>query len=506
MRKKIIAFLLAALLAGWAVMLGVQKRTAHDAPAAPLPTAAASGSAAPSASGSASAAADASGAASAPAASGSAAAPTSGSASGSADAGAPKLMDRPLRVVTLGWDLAAPGLLANGGAEPSATSELSAAGLDVRIAVANAASGLEAALARGGEDKEGADVAILPLPTFVAAYERLRALSLDMFFVVGWSRGREAVAAPKAEWPTKGEVKLAGAAGDPATFLALWALDLGGVPASQVKLLAPSTAASEAPFAAVDRSTPLPADASRGALLLTTADAPRLIPYVAVAPRGLVEQRSRALTAWAGAWLAGARKLAQDAPAGARAVAATKGAPEPIALLQTLGQSAPATLADNVRAAGLSGRGAITLDTLFLRAWAIWRAASVLATPSPEVAPVATGVIASLARAEPGQAAAAPDDKPRDAPAGAKPLITYRQTDAKPDEAELVATAGLLAGVFERAPLRLGVSAGGSIDKNRTKKIIDDATGRFGLAPGRVTPAAKAVPLTSASIEVLAVP
>ncbi len=499
MRKKIIAFLLAALLIGWGVMLAVQKRTSHQAPAAPAPAAATSAAASASGSGAAS------GSAAAP--QGSASAPASASASGTGDPGKPKLMDRPLRVVTLGWDLAAPGILANGGAEPSATSDLAAAGLDVRIAVSQGAAGLEAALARGGDDKDGADVAILPLPTFVAAYERLRALSLDMFFVVGWSRGREAVAAPKGEWPSKGDVKLAGSAGDPATFLALWALDLGGVPAGQVKLAAPNASAADAPFAAVDRSTPLPADASRGTLLLTTADAPRLIPYVAVAPRGLIEQRSRALTAWAGAWLAGARKLAQDAPAGARTVGATKGAPEPIALLQTLGQSAPATLADNVRAAGLSGRGAITLETLFQRTWAIWRAASVLATPSPETAPVSTGIISALARAEPGQAAAAPDDgKTREAGAGAKVLITYRQPDGKADEAALVATAGLLAGVFERAPLRLGVNVAGSIDKNRTKKVIDDAVGRFGLLAGRITPSAKAVPQSAASIEVLGVP
>lgn len=502
MRRRIIAFVLAALLIGWGVMLAMQKRAAHQAPAAPLPAPAA----AASASASGSAAASGAGSAGDPAGSGAASSSSaSASASGAADGGAPKLMDRPLRVVALGWDLAAPGLLANGGAEPSEKSELSAAGLDVHITVASGASGLEAALARGGEDKEGADVGVLPLPAFVAAYERLRALSLDMFFVVGWSRGREAVAAAKAEWPSKGEVKLAGAAGDPATFLALWAFDLGGVPPGQVKLASPSAAPADAPYAAVDRSNPLPADSARSALLLTTADAPRLIPYVAVAPRGIIEMRSRALSAWASAWLAGARKLAQDAPAGARAVAATKGAPEPIALLQTLGQSAPATLADNVRAAGLSGRGAITLDALFQRTWAIWRAASVLATPSPDVAPVATGIISSLARAEPGQAAAAPDEKPRDAGAGAKVLITYRQTDAKPDEDALVATAGLLAGVFERAPLRLGVGSG-AVDGKRTKKVIDDATGRFGLIAGRITPATKTVPLTSAAIEVLAVP
>lgn len=500
MRKKVVVALLSVLLAGWTVMLVLQKRAEHAAPAAPVPTA----EPAASASGSAAASGALAGSAASATPNGSAIPP--GSASGAADAGPPKLMDRPLRVTTLGWDLAAPGVLANGGAEPAPASDFSKAGIDVRIAVASSGASLEASLARGGEDKEGADIAILPLPTFVASYERLRALSLDMFFVVGWSRGREAIAAAKPEWPSKGDVKLAGSAGDPATFLALWAFDLGGVPASQVKIAGPSANASEAPFAAVDRSSPLPADASRSALLLTTADAPRLVPFVAVAPRGLIEQRSRALTAWAGAWLAGARKLSQDAPGGARTIAATKGAPEPLALLQTLGQSAPATLADNVRLAGLSGRSAVTLETLFQRAWSLWRGASVLATPSPEAAPVSTGIISALARAEPGLAGATPDEaKPQEPTPSAKVLITYRQTDAKLDDAALVTTAGFLAGVFERAPLRLGVNAGGAIDKARTKKVIDDTLGRFGLAPGRITPAAKSLPQTAAFIEVLSV-
>ena len=498
MRKKVVVALLSVLLLGWTVMLTLQKRAEHAAPAAPVPTAD------PAASASGSARAPASTAGSAVPPNGSATPP--GSASGAASASTPKLMDRPLRVTALGWDLAAAGVLANGGVDPAPAGEFAKAGLDVHIAVASSGSSLEAALARGGEDKDGADVAILPLPTFVASYERLRALSLDMFFVIGWSRGREAIASAKAEWPSKGDVKLAGAAGDPATFLALWAFDLGGVPASQVKLLGPSTSATDAPYAAVDRSSPLPADASRSALLLTTADAPRLVPFVAVAPRGLIEQRSRALTAWAGAWLAGARKLSQDAPAGARTIAATKGAPEPLALLQTLGQSAPATLADNVRMAGLSGRSAVTLETLFQRSWALWRAASVLATPSPEAAPVSTGIISALARAEPGLAAATPDDvKPQQPAPSAKVLLAYRQPDGKLDDTALVTTAGFLAGVFERAPLRLGVNAGGAIDKARTKKVIDDTLGRFGLAPTRITPAAKSLPQSSAFIEVLGV-
>ncbi len=244
----------------------------------------------------------------------------------------------------------------------------------------------------------------------------------------------------------------------------------------------------------------------RDALLLTTADAPRLVPYVAVAPRGFIEQRSRALSAWAGAWLAGSRKLTRDPPGGARTVSSTKGAPEPISLLQTLGQSTPATLADNVRAMGLSGRSAVTLDRLFQRSWTLWRGASLLATPAPDQAPVSTGVVSSLARAEPSEAAGGDDEKPRDVGPSPKTLITYRQPDGKLDEAALIANAGLLAGVFERAPLRIAVNAGGSVDKAKTKKMIDDATGRFGLSQGRLVAATKAIPGAAATIEVLTAP
>lgn len=502
MRKKIILVVLSLLLVGWGVMLGLQKRASHQAPAVSAPSQ-------PSSSSSGSASASASGSASAPS-SGSASASGSGvasaSPSGDPDAGAPKLMDRPLRVTTLGWDIAAPGLLANGGADPAAKSDFSAAGLEVHIAPTDSTATLEAALARGGEDKEGADIAILPLPTFVASYERLRALSLDMFFVTGWSRGHDAIVGAKAEWPTKGEVKVAAIAGSPATFVAMWAFDLQGIAPAQIKIVSPSEPASGAPFAAIDRSGQLARDPMRAALLLTTADAPHLVPYVAVAPRGLIETRTKALITWAGAWLAGARKLTQDPPAGARTVSSTKGAPEPIALLQTLGQSQPATLADNVRIVGLSGRSAVTLERLFQKSWALWRAASLLATPPPDAAPVSTGVISALARSEPGQAAGGDDDKPRDVGASAKTLITYRQADGKLDETSLIESLGFLAGVFERAPLRLAITAGGAVDKARTKKLIDDATGRFGLAPGRILPATKSVPGTAAAIEVLTAP
>ncbi len=124
MRKKIILTLLSLLLVGWGVMIGLQKRAAHEAPAVAAPSPASSSSASASASSSASPPGSGSGSALAPPGSGSAVAPPPGS--GGPDAGAPKLMDRPLRVTALGWDLAAPGLLANGGADPAPASDFAA--------------------------------------------------------------------------------------------------------------------------------------------------------------------------------------------------------------------------------------------------------------------------------------------------------------------------------------------------------------------------------------------
>ncbi|PKN39681.1 MAG: hypothetical protein CVU63_14755, partial [Deltaproteobacteria bacterium HGW-Deltaproteobacteria-20] len=44
-----------------------------------------------------------------------------------------KLMDRPLRVVGLGWDLIAPGVLVNDGLAPAPSSAFSREGIDVHL-------------------------------------------------------------------------------------------------------------------------------------------------------------------------------------------------------------------------------------------------------------------------------------------------------------------------------------------------------------------------------------
>jgi hypothetical protein len=492
-RVKIVLGLLLVLFVGTGALLASRERLDHQAPA---PPALASASASPSAS--------------APAASASAPAP-SGSASAAADAGPVRYFDRPLRVIALGWDLAAPAILANGGLDGAADSDFSAAGLDVRVSAVDALASIESALARGGADKDGADIAVMPFCSLIAAYEQIRALSPEAFFVVGFSRGREALVSMKDTLPgpevdLKKGVAMAGLPGDPATFLGLYALDQNGVPPSAVRLVPPGTGKPEdAPLAAVDRGV-VPLDSARRNVLLTTADASRLVPFVAVAQHGLVEKHRDGLTAWARVWLESARKLAEDPPAAARQIAAAPGAPEPITLLKRLGDTAPASLTDNARLVGLSGRRALSLDVLFQESWRLWRGAGVLATPAPESAPISDAVIASLVRNNP--ALVKPPrfgiKGPPESGDKQKVLLTFRQPEGKLDEAALVNSAALLADVFERSALRVSVGKAG-LDAAATKKLIDGVEQRFDLGPGRLVPAKKLVPRAVAAVEVLAV-
>jgi hypothetical protein len=373
---------------------------------------------------------------------------SSADASAAEDAGPLRLLDRPLRVVAIGWDLAAPGLLVNGGPAPNAKSEFSAAGVEMHLASVDSMQAVEVAMARGGADKDGADVAIVAMPELVSSYERLRALSPEIFFVVGFSRGREAVVASRDALPTppvKGDVHLAAVPGSTASFVALFVLDTAGIPPSGVQFVSPTSKVDDAPLAAIDRGVTDPASGGRPNLLLTTADMPRLVPFVAVAQRGMLEKNGRALAAWARVWLEGTQKLAADAPTAARQIAATQGAPDPLSLLKRLGEVTPATLGDNVRMAGLSGRGALTLDRLFERTWQLFRGADVLATPIPEAVPVSSGVIASIARSSPGlvdpQAArmgGGPEGGPKKTEGGAaekgKSILVFRQPEGKFDE------------------------------------------------------------------------
>jgi hypothetical protein len=400
---------------------------------------------------------------------------------GKGDAAKPAPLTRTLRTVALGWEFLAPGVIAN-DAPDGKPSDFKHAGLDVSFANATNVDDLESALAKGGGEATGADIAIMPLSSYVASYERLRALSLDVFFVVGWSHGREALygqsSSALAKLPAAGTVKVAAAPGKPETFLALFLLDLEGVPASRIELVDP---ASHAPLAAIFRSSHQHAT---GKLLLTSADTPQLMPLVAVAPRGFIAAHGGELERWTRAWLGGVKRLADDVPAGGRLVATLPGAPPVVGIIEALGQIEFATLRENAVAVGLAGRGAITLEQSFTTTWRIWREAGVLTTPAPEVVPLHTGIVASLARTNPATAAEQPR-KPSAATASDKRpevLLVVRGPAGKLDTDAWIERVGFLAMVFQRQPLRVSIKG----DGKATLLVADGARDRFNLPPSQI--------------------
>jgi len=411
----------------------------------------------------------------------------------------PPALRRTLRTVALGWEFLTPGVIANGGSTPGAVSSYKMAGLDTSFLNAPSIEDVESALAKGGAVAGGADIAILPLSSYVASYERLRALAPEVVFVVGWSRGREAFYGKDAGTLTKlaasGTIKIAGAAGQPETFLALFVLDLAGVPASRVELVARD---AKVPLSATFRTTN---QKPPGKLLVTSADLPHLMPIVAVAPHGFIKAHASELETWGRIWLTGVTRLQADVPDGGRQVASISGAPPVLQIIEALGQIEFASLRENAAAAGLSGRGALTLDEIFRTTWRIWRDTGVITTPPPEVVPLHTGVIASLVRTEPN-AAAVDAPRPRTPSVGGKRpevLLVVKAPAGKLDAEAFVTRIGFLAGVFDRLPLRISVKD----DPKTATLLMEMARDRFGLRPTQLSTAKRVPAGASAAIEVL---
>lgn len=395
---------------------------------------------------------------------------------------------RPLRVTALGWELLGPGVIANDGLAPGATSEFARVGLAVELSVAHTPDELAARLARGGGVSDGADVVLVPLPTFVASYEQLRALTPEVFFVIGWSHGRDALAADHDDVlldadDRAGTVQLVGTPGQPATLLSLFALAEVGVDIDRVELISPlSEQAKHAPLRAFERSLQSPVGATLDAreLVLTSADAPRLIPMVAVAPAGFVRSNTDDLARFARVWLTGVEQLRADVPEAARRIAAQDGAPEAVALLEMMGYVSFADLADAVRLAGLSGRGAVSLEVLFQRSWSLWREVGVLSTPAPEHAPLDNSVVARVALGEGAPVVFARQEPTR---AGERAILVHRlPADRAIDEQALIDEIGFLAGSFARAEIELSVRK----DKQASRRIVAEAIDRYDLDPDHV--------------------
>jgi hypothetical protein len=413
-----------------------------------------------------------------------------------------------LRITSLGWDLVAAGAALAGADGKTAPA--------MELAPESQLDALEARLARGGGDPQGADVAVLPLPAFVVSYERLRALEPRAFLVVGFSRGREEVRGAFLKPPAAGdEVKIVAFApatategnartwgSESATVAGVFALDLLGVAPSRLKFLAPGTDGKAAPYAALVRGAP---DERR--LAFSTADASRLVPIVAVAPKSVVEARTKELTAFGTAWLDGLGRAGKDAPAVARRLAAKEnlplaagvgGAPEAVHLVERLGQLEAATPA--TQHSMFVGTTPVTLTTLAQRTWTLARGSGLTSVAAPDPLPLDPRVAKAIA--PPPVTPAKPGGEPGALPANATPLALYRETGAAADAASVASQLGFLGGVFERAVFRVTAKGG---DK-AARAIADAAIEKHGLAANRVGTAAAEPQGAFAAIEILSPP
>ena len=438
------------------------------------------------------------------------------------EAAPPKPTERPLRVAALGWELVAAGVALT-------APDGGAIGPALELAPEATLEAVEARLARGGNDPVGADIAVLPLPAFVLAYDRLRALDPRAFVVVGFSRGREEVhAAPGAllkSPPAADEVKLvalgpataadatARAAGsESATMLGLFALDLLGVAPARVRLVAPGAPeAKAAPFAAIVRGA-----TDERKLALSSADASRFVPIVAIAPKAQLDSSEAKMRDFARAWLEGIDRAGKDASNVARRLANKEalplaagvgGAPEAISLLERLGQIVPAGLAPQRSLMGAAAKGAVTLEALTQRQWTLARACGLTSGAAPSPLPVDDRIVTVIAPAPAAPSHESAGDAGADAgtfaalPAGTTPLVAYR-ADPTSDAATVVAQIGFLAGVFERAAFRVTAKGG---DK-AARAMAAAARDRFDLPASRLATAAGEPAGAFAVVEVLALP
>lgn len=406
--------------------------------------------------------------------------------------------EKPIRVAALGWELVAAGVDMKSPA--------------VELAPETALDAVEARLARGGNDSQGADVALVPLPAFVASYERLRALEPRIFLVVGFSRGREEVHANAGALlkppPGADEVKIVAlgpstsadanmkqAGSESATVLGLFALDLLGVAPARLRMVPTgSEAAKTAPFSAIVRGA-----SDERKLAFSSADASRLIPIVAVAPKATIDARGKALEDWSKAWLEGLARAGKDAPAVARRLATKDnvtfaagvgGAPEALHLVERLGQ---------IEAA----KSNVPLDALVSRTWQLARAGGLTTSAAPDPLPID-------ARATAGQAKPAPATGDADAgagafgpvPAGATPLVLYRAVDTAADANAVAAQIGFLSGVFERAIFRVSAKGGDKAAKN----IAGIARDKYEVPVTRLATVAAEPQGAFAAVEILAPP
>ncbi|MFT5359091.1 MAG: hypothetical protein ACI9KE_006334, partial [Polyangiales bacterium] len=259
-----------------------------------------------------------------------------------------------LRVVGLGAESIAPGIVAGGGLNSTDESEFAEGLLDVRLRKVAEVSAAERALSLGGDADDGAHLLVLPLPSFVASYERLRALDPRIIAVAGWSQGRDALYGPARDSLMQSRrsrrsaaVGLCADLGTPESFFALYLLELSGTSVPDVNIQERCGSG----FRAHDRSGSTNNDLGSGRLIATSADASTLVPWVIIAPGSLFEgeEAREMLKRWLHGWFEGVREIREHAAESARMIASATNS-DPVHILQHLGQIQVADLAQNVRA------------------------------------------------------------------------------------------------------------------------------------------------------------
>lgn len=411
--------------------------------------------------------------------------PTSAPPPASAEKPKP-ILDRPFRVAGMGWELLTPGAVPD-------TRDGGAGALNIDLASEAAAAGLEARFARGGADPQGADLLVMPLPDFVASYEKLRALDPQIVGVIGRARGttelRQGKDAPKA-----GEdVKVLSTGDRSAELLALYVLEGAGVSLDKVRFVRAAADAPEAKgvhYMLSPRGAP--ADGAR--TIVSSADASGLVPIVAVAPRAQLEPMRAAYGAWVDRWFGGTAAVKKDAPAAARAIGGRPGAPDPVALVERMGQ---VDWQIDVISLGALANDAFSAQNAFVRTWQLMRAAGILGTPPPERAPVATGLSGpvDLSNAANGNTAPGADAGTPATPVG-KPALTLRIAEGVMDDRGVAQRTAEAAAIFERFVVRVTVKGG----EKPSKVVAGTARDAARSAGPRVYPGSAQLPQGAAAL------
>ena len=371
-----------------------------------------------------------------------------------------RVLDRPLSVVGLGWDRLAPALLANAGKVPNKASVFSPSGLAVSVEPTDDLSRVVEALARGGALAGGADVAVVPLPRWLTVQDELQAIDPVVFYVAGWSQGREAVFAgslAEAGVPDAGSQVRLGVGNMDAAYLALFGLDAMGISPRMVTFADP--AAEPAPvWQAVDVLSVKAATSAgvRPAMQWTTAQASGLIPIVMVASRPWARAHTAALVTWLRGWWSGVTEGSGKIAEAARRLGEMEGAPEPLRLMRGMETWEPCSLKQNLELFELDTARGLPLRTVMMRTWGLLHEAQV-AGPSPTEMPLHAGVIEAAVRARVPTDVDATSWRGSSASptvAGAGRVVLTRPLD-EVDGYELARHVAELGSVFPTAQLRV---------------------------------------------------